>query len=214
MSLVAGCPRCSTPVAPHGEVEAGHVSCPEHGVVRALWRAGEPTYDGFVEHLGRADGLPTYLPWPLAAGWQVCDFAVAPGEAILTVVAGPSDPDGEVEIAMVAEEAGVGLGQRLARTGPPHPGLWSDPPSARIRVEGQPVPLWPVSLFDDGPDGVPEGDWDRSVLAGESAGRWLWLVVRPAAAVLMLGEDWLLRDVSGLGPALVEVPFGGSATRW
>lgn len=214
MSLVAGCPRCSTPVAAQGPIDAGRVSCPEHGVVRALWRADEPTYDGFVEHLARADGLPTYLPWPMADGWQVCDFAVAPDEAILTVVSGPSEVDGEVEIAIVAEEAGVGLGQRLARTGPHHGDVGSGPPAARIRVDGQPVPLWPVSLFGGADDGAAESEWDRSVLAGECAGRWLWLVVRPAAAVLMLGEDWLLRDVSGFGPALVEVPFGGSATSW
>lgn len=209
MSLVPGCPRCSTPVAPHGS--GAQVSCPEHGVVRALWRADEPTYEGFVEHLELADGLPTYLPWPLGEGWQVSDFAAAPGEAVLTVVTGSSQLDGDIEIGLVTEEVGVGLGQRLARTGPPHPGLWGEPPSARLKVEGQPVPMWPVSVLDGG---TSASEWDRSVLAGECAGRWLWLVVRPAAAVLMLQDDWPLRDVSRLGPALVEVPFGGSSTSW
>jgi hypothetical protein len=66
------------------------------------------------------------------------------------------------------------------------------------------VALWPVSTFADGAD----GEWDRSVVVGEAAGRWLWLVMRPASALLMLRDDWLLRDVSGLGPSLVELPFG------
>ena len=209
MSLAAGCPRCSTPVAHHGA--DGEVSCPEHGVVRALWRSAAPSYDEFMEHLELADGMPTYLPWPLAPGWQVSDFAVAPGEATLTVVTGTSDLDGAVEIVIVAEETGVGLGPRVAGTGAPRHGMWGEPPSARVRVEGQPVPLWPVSTLD-GDD--HDAEWDRSVLAGESAGRWLWLVVRPAAAVLLLQDDWALRDVSRLGMALVEVPFGGSATGW
>jgi hypothetical protein len=225
MSLMAGCPRCPTPVAPHG---TGTFACPEHGVIRPLWRAGTATYDAFVEHLERADGLPTYLPWPLTDGWRVGDFAVVPGEGVVTIVTGSTPLDGDVEIAVVAEEVGVGLGQRIARTGPPSSGLWGEPPSARVRVDGQPVPVWPVSVLDgldglDAPD-APDGpdapalqgaaDWDRSVLAGESGGRWLWLVVRPAAAVLLLHEDWALRDVSQLGMALVEVPFGGSVTGW
>ena len=58
------------------------------------------------------------------------------------------------------------------------------------------------------------GEWDRSVVAGEADGRWLWMVLRPASAVLLLRDDWILRDVSGLGPPLVELPFGGPAPAW
>ena len=50
---------------------------------------------------------------------------------------------------------------------------------------------------------------DRSVFAGEAGGRWLWVVLRPASAMLLLRDDWILRDVSGIGPPLVEMPFGG-----
>jgi hypothetical protein len=38
--------------------------------------------------------------------------------------------------------------------------------------------------------------------------------MRPASAVLLLRDDWLLRDVSVLGPGLVELPFGGPAPSW
>jgi hypothetical protein len=211
MSLVAGCPRCSTPVATHGE----EVACPEHGVVRPLWRPDLPAYDAFVAHLDKAAGLPTWLPWPFAPGWQVSDFATVAGEAVLLTVTGPSTEDGEVELVVVSEERGVGLAERVAGTGPldTHRGVWGEPPTVRVRVEGQPVPLWPVPTLVGGEHG--DGEWDRTVLAGESAGRWLWLVLRPAAAALMLaGAGLELRDAAGLGMSLVELPFGGAATRW
>jgi hypothetical protein len=210
MSLVAGCPRCPTPVATHGD----EVSCPEHGVVRPLWRPALPAYDAFVAHLAKAGGVPTWLPWPLPPEWQVSDFATVPGEAVLMTVTGPSAEDGEVELVVVSEETGVGLGDRVAGTDAldGHLGLWGEPPTARVRVEGQPVPLWPVPVLPDGVDGA---EWDRTVLAGESAGRWLWLVIRPAAAALLLAGPGLeLRDAAGLGLALLELPFGGAATRW
>ena len=51
-------------------------------------------------------------------------------------------------------------------------------------------------------------------VVGEFAGRWLWIVLRPASAVLLLRDDWILRDVSGVGPPLVEMPFGGPRPVW
>jgi hypothetical protein len=68
--------------------------------------------------------------------------------------------------------------------------------------------LWAVSTAGD------DHELDRSVVAGEAGGRWLWVVVRPASAVLLLREEWILRDVSGIGPLLVEVPFGGPSPAW
>jgi hypothetical protein len=192
-----------------------------------LWRPEEISYDSFVTHLERAGELPTYLPWPLRPGWSVVDFGVAsngrgPG-ATLTAVSGPSEVDGPVDLLVIAEEAGVGLGAQFAGTPGPDPGigdrLHEIAPAARIRIGSQPVPLWPVSLGAvpaelDGGAGQEAGEWDRSVVAGEAGGRWLWVLIRPAAAVLLLQESWELRDVSGLGMALVELPFGGSHPRW
>jgi hypothetical protein len=217
--LAPGCPRCPTPVARVGE--AGGWSCPDHGTVRPLWRPAEASYDGFVAHLDQADGFPTYLPWPLSPGWEVTDFAVVGDErgatATLTCVSGPSELDGPVDVLLVAEEAGVGLGARCAGTTGGDPGEEaSDGPSpVRLRIGSQPVPLWPVASWGhELGDGEHAGEWDRSVMIGEAAGRWLWLVLRPASAILLLHEEWQLRDVSGLGMALVEVPFGGPHTRW
>ena len=56
--------------------------------------------------------------------------------------------------------------------------------------------------------------FDRSVFAGEALGRWLWLVLRPASAALLLNDEWVLMDVADLGPELMELPFGGSPPGW
>jgi hypothetical protein len=212
MPLTAGCPRCPTPVASTGD--DGGWSCPEHGVIAPLWRPDEASYDAFVEHLGATATFPTYLPWPLSPGWRVTDFAAVghPGNGVaaMTCVSGTSELDGPVDVVVVSEEAGTGFGARVAGTTHDDPGdeVGQGPPTVRVRVDGQTVPLWPVSTSES------RGEWDRSVLAGEAGGRWLWMVMRPASAVLLLRDDWILRDVSGLGPPLVEVPFGGPAPSW
>ena len=80
--------------------------------------------------------------------------------------------------------------------------------SVRVRTENQQVPLWAVSTSGSA------GDLDRSVVAGEAHGRWLWIVLRPASAILLFRDDLILRDVSTLGPPLLETPFGGPAPLW
>ena len=210
MALKAGCPRCPTPIA---RADEGW-SCPEHGMVPPLWRPDEASYDAFVEHLGTTATFPTYLPWPLSPGWRVTDFAaVGPpgaGSAAMTCVSGTSELDGPVDVLVISEEPGTGLGSRVAGTAHDDPGWEIDegPPTVRVRIDSQAVPLWPVSTSGS------TGEWDRSVVAGEANGRWLWMVLRPASAVLLLRDDWILRDVSGLGPPLVELPFGGPAPPW
>jgi hypothetical protein len=114
---------------------------------------------------------------------------------------------------VVSEEPGTGLGARiagLAADGRDDPGheVGDGPPTVRVRIGSYPVGLWPVSVS------ASEGEWDRSVVAGEAEGRWLWLVLRPASAILLLRDDWILRDVSASGPQLVALPFGGPAPSW
>ena len=81
-------------------------------------------------------------------------------------------------------------------------------PAVRVRIGSQAVPLWAVSTSS------ADERFDRSVFAGEADGRWLWLVLRPASAMLLLRDDWILRDVSSIGPPLVEMPFGGPRPVW
>jgi hypothetical protein len=210
-SLSVGCPRCITPIA---HTDDGY-SCPEHGDIDPLWRPQEAGYAAFGEHLRTADGFPTYLPWPLGPGWAVSDFGVVgPGErgvrATLTCCSGTSALDGPVDVVVVAEEAATGLGARIAGTVHDDPGaeIGDGPPAVKVRIDSQVVPLWPVSTS------LAAGDWDRSVVAGEAHGRWLWIVLRPASAMLLLRDDWILKDTSRAGPHLVELPFGGPAPAW
>ncbi len=210
MSLQPECPRCPAPI---GRTSGGGWSCPEHGPTPALRRPAESSYGEFVEALAAAGDFPTYLPWPMSPGWSVSDFAVVgegPGRATLTCSSGTSAMDGPVDAFVVSEESGIGLGSRCAGTEhlDPGPEMGVGPPTVRVRIGSQSVPLWPVSTSSS------SRELDRSVFAGEAGGRWLWVVLRPASAMLLLRDEWILRDVSGIGPPLVEMPFGGPRPTW
>lgn len=210
MSLSAGCPRCPGPVAQ----KDGDWFCENHGLVPPLWRPTVSSYASFSEHLGIAGSFPTLLPWPLSPGWLVTDHGVVgePGRvrATVTSVAGSSPLDGTVEVLVVTEEPGTGLGARCAGTLHSDPGVQiaGAPPTARVKLDSLSVPLWPISTSD------ADTNLDRSVFAGEARGRWLWLVLRPASAMLLLAEEWILADVSSFGPQLLEIPFGGHPPAW
>jgi hypothetical protein len=208
--LTAGCPRCTTP----GLEADGSWHCPEHGQLLPLWRPGAASYDGFAEHLTTAAAFPTYVPWPMSPGWHVTDFGVVAGKggAVATVscCSGTSELDGAVDVLVVSEEPGIGIGGRCAgfRSAHPGPEVGEGPPTAHVRVDTHEVALWSVSTSS------ADADFDRAVLVGEAHGRWLWIVLRPASALLLLRDDWILRDVSGFGPAIVEMPFGGPPPAW
>jgi hypothetical protein len=210
--LRRGCPRCRQPV--DATAEDG---CSGHGAGPVLWRADVATYGAFVEHLAVARDFPTYLPWPMAPGWAVSDFAVVTEPAgvplaTLTCVSGTSELDGPVDALLVAEEPGVGLGARCAGLPGGDPGheMGDQQPVVRVRIGSLTTALWTVSTSRD--DRAHE--LDRTVLAGEALGRWLWVVLRPASAVLLMRDDWILRDVVGGGPLMVEMPFTGSGPDW
>jgi hypothetical protein len=209
MSLRTECPRCPTPV---GRTPSGW-SCARHGATVPLRRPAEASYADFAEALALAGDFPTYLPWPMSPGWSVSDFAVvgnAPARATMTCASGSSELDGPVDVMVVSEESGVGLGARCAGTLhlDPGPELGAGRAPVRVRIGSQAVPLWPVSTSST------DVELDRSVFAGEAGGRWLWIVLRPASAMLLLRDDWILRDVSGIGPPLVEMPFAGPRPSW
>ena len=208
--LRSGCPRCGLPLTEVGSTSA----CPEHGPTSPLWRPHESSYAAFVEHLEEAAGFPTYLPWPMGPGWQVSDFGVVvePGQrarASVCCVSGTSALDGPVDVLVVSEEPGTGLGARVAGLPGPDPRDVGEGPSVvKVRADTAQVPLWAVSTSHSAPE------LDRAVLAGEAAGRWLWLVLRPASAMLLMRDELILRDASGMGATLVEVPFAGPPPPW
>jgi hypothetical protein len=187
----------------------------DHGAITPLWRPAQADYGSIAEHLTRSRAIPTFLPWPLGPGWAVTDFGAvaAPGgdaRACFVTVSGPTDLDGVVEVTLVSEEPGVGLGARCAGVLYSDPGadIGEGPPLAKVRIDGHPISLWPVSTND------ADVTFDRSVFAGEAQGRWLWMVLRPASAALLLQVEWILVDVAGLGPELMDLPFGGSPPAW
>ena len=211
MRLQPECPRCPAAVTGAGS----SWSCPTHEAITPLWRVTHPDYDAFAEHLVLSRPLPTFLPWPLPEGWQVTDFGCVGLEgttpqATYASCTGPSELDGVVELTVLTEEPGVGLAARCG--GVPHldPGreAGEGTPPTRIRVDGASVPMWVVST-DAGPAAL-----ERTVLAGEARGRWLWLVLRPGSAALLLHEMGPLQDLSELGPELVALPFGRVPRTW
>jgi hypothetical protein len=211
MTLAPGCPRCPASLTQEGP----YWRCVDHGRISPLWRPAAADYEGFAEHLKRSPGMPSLMPWPLTPGWLITDFGHVATEgydarASFISCAGPSDADGVVELTVVSEEPGVGLGARVAAAPRTDPGadIGDGPPHAKVRIDGHPVSLWVVSTS------AADADFDRSVFAGEAHGRWLWLVLRPASAALLLKDEWVLHDVSGLGPALIDLPFGGSPPAW
>jgi Family of unknown function (DUF6758) len=236
--LAASCPRCTSPVTGEGVTFA----CSVHGPIEPLWRPDEADYDSFAELVGRSDQLPTYLPWPMSPGWSIADFGcvgnVGRVRATVTTTVGASDLDGEVEVTIVSEEPGTGLGSRCAGTSfaDPGPQISNGPPAIRVRAGGRTVPLWLVEdshaestdLASTDPASerpAPEGPASegrapvddllaRAVFAGEADGRWLWLVMKPASAALLLHDEWLLADVTGFGPEALEMPFGGPRPEW
>jgi hypothetical protein len=180
-----------------------------------LWRPALPDYETFAEHLTNAGSFPTLLPWPLPPGWTVTDFGCvaahgADARATFVTLAGTSDLDGVVEVSVVSEEPGVGVGTRCAGLVRTDPGaeIGDGPPHAKVRIDGHPVPMWSVLTSE------VDATFDRSVFAGEALGRWLWLVLRPASAGLLLKDEWLLTNVAELGPELIDLPFGGSPPAW
>jgi hypothetical protein len=207
----AGCPRCRSPVLSD---ERGW-RCPDHGLITPFWRPEVADYDSFAEHLGRAVGVPTFLPWPLSPGWVVTDFGCVRAadrdcRATFVTCTGLSDLDGVVEVSVLSEEPGVGLGARCAGLVRTDPGseVGDGPPHAKVRIDGHPISLWSVLTSD------VDVAFDRSVFAGEAEGRWLWLVLRPASAALLLKDEWVLVNIGDLGPELIDLPFGDAPPAW
>lgn len=199
------------------ESAAGVHSCPSHGVVVPLWRPSTANYDSFADMVRLADPLALYVPWPMSPGWQISDFGVVVDRedeqsaplASFTTTTGQSDLDGQVEVTLVAEDPGVGLGARCAHTASVDPGdqVGRGPALVHVRAGGHQVPLWPVDTNHNAP-------LSAGVFAGEADGRWLWVIMRPASAALLLRDEWLLADVTGFGPEAIEMPFGGPRATW
>jgi hypothetical protein len=205
MKAPPSCPRCGATLrAPSVWSSAWH--CDLHGEVDPLGAVHSPSRDG-LEGLLRITGVPLWLPWPLPAGWLVTGFAGAGDErtgmrGCVVALSGPNPVGGPGDMLLVSEEPGVGLGAGFAGLDGPDPGsaFATGAPHAFVRFSHHEFPLWHV----DAPD--------RAAFAGEVMGHWLWAVLWPASAGVLLVEPMTLRDLRDPGQDL-DLPFGARSPR-
>lgn len=123
---------------------------------------------------------------------------VAGVNAVATVLSGPNPLGGPAEMLVLAEEPGVGLGARLAGLTGIDPGDVVDgAPYHHVHISSHPMPLWLVP-----------GDGDQAVVVGERDLVWVWIVVRPAAAGVLLVERLSMADVRQMGEEVRLLPYG------
>jgi len=200
------CPRCGGPLTAPG-LRSSAWTCPLHGAVAPLQPIAPPTTQALVA-AARASGVPLWVPWPLPAAWLLTGVRLAgddrgPARAAAIAVSGPAPLGGVADLVLVAEEPGVGLGARLAGLHGPDPGVGFDAgqPSAKVEVAGHPCAVWEVA-----------GASDRSTFVGEASGCWLWAVVWPETAGLVVHDQLAILDVRDPGWSL-DLPFGAPSPR-
>ncbi|MEJ7707849.1 MAG: DUF6758 family protein [Nocardioidaceae bacterium] len=159
--------------------------------------------------------VPLWAPWPIPASWT---FAGAAHTDAATVGCWwAEDPFGDpTEVMFVCEEAGAGVGAHLSGLPRDYPNaeVGVGPPHARFTIEGHVLPLWAVDaepLSPTAPTAVATRD--RAVYAGEAAGRWLWTIVHPAEAGVIVIQPLTLLDARALGAELELLPLGELSPR-
>lgn len=206
------CTRCVRALrAPN--VWSSEWSCPVHGAVHPFFLAPRPCSEA-VDLVRSIARVPLWLPARMPPGWLVSGVAHAGDErsgarATLLACSGPAPLGGPADLVLVAEDPGVGLGARFAGLSGPDPGaeITDGPPSAKVEAAGHPTPLWALPAQD------------RAGFVGAASGLWLWAVLWPAAAGLLLLEDLVLLDLregvaetalefGALSPRLAELPPG------
>jgi hypothetical protein len=155
--------------------------------------------------LATSSTVPVWLPEPMPVHWYVSGVGWAGDErsgprATAVAIAGPSPLGGPAEMVLVAESPGIGLAARLAGITGTDPSALPGVPEAKVEAAGHPTAMWPLS--------VPP---DRAAFVGEARGVWLWLVLWPADAALILLEQLVLRDVRD-APELGDRSFFGAVS--
>lgn len=179
-------------------------TCAAHGAVQP-WHVGRAeTLVQLREHAR----VPVWAPRPVLPGWTLggvgwCGDDRAPASATLLALCGPAPLGGPADLVLVAEEPGTGLGARMAGLDSLDPGdLAVGAPEAKILAGGHPTPLW-----------RSESAEDRVAFVGEAMGVWLWAVLWPPAAELVLMEQVSLDDLRYDELAVHELPHGAPSPR-
>ena len=199
------CPRCRGPLS---EPSAWHSAwqCDLHGAVQPLRLTRSPSPERLQTLLGTAK-VPVWLPWPLPIGWLVTGFTGAGDErsgtrSCAVALSGPNPVGGLAEMVLISEEPGLGLGAGLAGLAGPDPGegFAAGPPHALVSFSHHEFPLWSV----DTPG--------AAAFAGEVLGNWLWIILWPDTAGILMLERLSLRDLRDPGQDL-DLPFGAKSPR-
>lgn len=175
-----------------------------HGEVVPLHAPRRPSREGLEAVRARAR-VPIWVPWPLPSGWLVTGFAEVGDErtgslAVVVALSGPAPLGGPADLVIVAEEPGIGLGASYAGLPGPDPGegLGGSAPAAKVEIGGHPVPMWAV------------GADDAAVFVGEALANWLWAVLWPEGAGVLMLEEFDLRD---LREDDLDLPYGALSPR-
>jgi hypothetical protein len=166
-----------------------------------------PSKEGLMAVVQHAR-VPVWVPWPLPRGWLVTGFLEAGddrsgGRACAVALSGPGLLSGPADMLVVAEEMGIGLGASFAGLDGVDPGAvgGDSAPAAKVGISGHPVPMWTVDAASD-----------RAVYVGEAMGNWLWAVLWPAAAGVLMLDHLALIDLREPGMEL-DLPYGAFSPR-
>jgi hypothetical protein len=105
--------------------------------------------------------------------------------AVAVALMGPGVTARQVELVVVAEEPGVGLGASYAglESTDPGPELAALPCDTKATAGGHPTPLWSLPVSD------------RAAYVGEAGGLWLWAIAWPVGEWMVVHDDLRLVDV-------------------
>jgi hypothetical protein len=206
MSVPPTCPRCAGALHAPGLMSSSW-DCERHGAVQPLHVVPHPSVEA-VRQVARSCGVPLWAPIPLLPGWTLTGLATAgdersPAKATVVALAGPSPLGGPADLLLVAEEPGVGLGARFAGLDDVDPGdTVAGQPDAKVEAAGHPTALWRAPSAPD-----------RAAFVGEAMGVWLWAVLWPPAAELVLLEHVVLHDLRHVAHESVDLPIGAPSPR-
>ncbi len=203
MQPEASCPRCAGPVRPP-DLWSSAWRCERHGEVLPNYLLPRACADALT-HLLDVASVPVWLPWPLPHGWLVTGLGYAGDErtgarATLVACSGPAPLGGGADLLLIAEDPGIGLGARYAGLPGPDPGdgVGTGQPYAVVKAVGHDTPLWNVPAATE-----------CAAFVGEAKGLWLWALLWPAAADVLLLEDLRLCDLRDGEPG-AALEFGAA----
>jgi hypothetical protein len=200
------CPRCGDELRAPGLWSSAWL-CARHGSV-APYTVLTHTGPDAMDHVVQRARVPVWLAGGLPSGWLCSGFAYAGDErsgarATVTAMSGPSPLGGPADLLVIAEEPGIGLGARHAGLAETDPGadFGRTTADAKLVADSHPTAMWSV------PVGL-----DRAVFVGEAKGLWLWALVWPETAGVLMYDGIHLTDLRDLTGAR-EVGFGSISPR-